>query len=127
MLSNPSIAMTSDLNNTVTSFFYYMWNGWCEQECRETFGMLHEHFWAKWKSLSRQDSRGAAEKFFSELSDDNRKKLVERAVAKYDGRAARKTLPQKQKYEICYIETVHNTITLEASSEDETLDMAEEA
>ena len=52
--------MKYQAENTVSSFFYYMWNAWSE-----------------------------AERFYLELSEDNRRLLVERAVSIYDGRGLR--------------------------------------
>lgn len=74
--------------NAVSSFFFYMWNAWCEDECKLIFNN-YRHFWDKWCSLAGKDVYGAAEKFFSELSDTNRELLVNRAVAVYDGKAKR--------------------------------------
>lgn len=74
--------------NAVSSFFFYMWNAWCEDECKLIFNN-YRHFWDKWCSLAVKDIYGAAEKFFSELSDTNRELLVNRAVAVYDGKAKR--------------------------------------
>ena len=35
--------------NIVSSFFYYMWNAWCEEECRIVFASVsYPHFWEKW-------------------------------------------------------------------------------
>ena len=44
----------------------------------------------KWSALADKSIFGAAERFFAELSENNQKLLVERAVALYDGRAFRK-------------------------------------
>lgn len=84
--------MTTNATNAVSSFFYYMWNAWSENECRHVFGHMHSHFWAKWTILAEINLRGAAERFYAELSDDNRRKLVERATEIYDG-AKRRTVP----------------------------------
>ena len=73
--------------NIVTSFFFYMWNAWGEEECKIVFGNMSGHFWEKWCSFCNKTASGAAEKFYSNLSDDNRRLLVERAVALYDGRS----------------------------------------
>lgn len=72
--------------NTVSSFFYYMWNCWSKEECQETFGAMHRHFWEKWCYCADKDLHGAAERFYAGLSELNRKKLVERACIMYDGR-----------------------------------------
>ena len=34
--------------NIVTSFFFYMWNAWGEEECKIVFGNMSGHFWEKW-------------------------------------------------------------------------------
>lgn len=72
--------------NIVSSFFYYMWNGWgSKEECHQVFGCLTNHFWEKWCSLFREYRGGAAEMFYAGLSDENRRKLVDRACALYNG------------------------------------------
>ena len=41
--------------NDVASFFYYMWNCWCEQECETAFarsGCGWRHLWNKWCQYS---------------------------------------------------------------------------
>ena len=101
--------------NAVSSFFFYMWNAWCEDECKLIFNNSR-HFWDKWCSLAVKDVYGAAEKFFSELSDTNRELLVNRAVAVYDGKAKRtaKSLHQLREDAIQEIsnstQTLHETI-----------------
>lgn len=75
--------------NTVTSFFYYMWNAWSQEECKVVFGDMYKHFWEKWCSLCDKTASGAAEKFYSFLSDSNRQKLVERSTTLYDGRGTK--------------------------------------
>lgn len=75
--------------NIVSSLFFYMWNAWDEKECKITFGPMYKHFWDKWCSLTNYDVYGATEKFYSELSDNNRELLVNRAIHVYDGRARR--------------------------------------
>ncbi len=72
--------------NIVSSFFYYMWNGWGSlEECRKVFEWNAEHFWKKWVALFREDSHGAVERFYAALSPDNRQKLVDRACEVYNG------------------------------------------
>ena len=73
--------------NIVSSYFYYMWNLWGEEECRTVFGPMHRHFWEKWCHCTDRDLHGAAERFYAELSDSNRHRIVERACELYDGRA----------------------------------------
>lgn len=72
--------------NIVSSFFYYMWCCWSESECDVVFGGMSEHFWSKWCHFSSHSSRGAAEQFYAELSDDNQRRLVQRACQLYNGR-----------------------------------------
>ena len=81
--------MRLDPVNAVSSFHYYMWNAWDEEECKITFGSMYKHFWEKWNSLASKSILGAAERFYAELSDNNRELLVNRAVALYDGKATR--------------------------------------
>lgn len=74
--------------NDVTSFFYYMWNRWSEEECKEVFkDDYYPHFWNKWCEAydTMHGPRGAAEYFYMTLSDTNRDKLVKRALECYDG------------------------------------------
>ena len=47
------------------------------------------HFWKKWCVATDKGTFGAAERFYLELSEDNRRILVERAVSIYDGRGLR--------------------------------------
>ena len=81
--------MRLDPVNAVSSFHYYMWNAWGEEECKITFGGAYKHFWEKWNSLASKSILGAAERFYAELSDNNRELLVNRAVTLYDGKATR--------------------------------------
>lgn len=73
--------------NAATSLFFYMWNCWCEEECKKAFADGdYNHFWNKWCSLGEHYTRfGAVEHFYSELTNDNRDKLVKRACEMYDG------------------------------------------
>ena len=82
--------MRLDPVNAVSSFHYYMWNAWSEDECKITFGSMYKHFWEKWNSLASKSILGAAERFYAELSDNNRELLVNRAVALYDGKARKR-------------------------------------
>ena len=78
--------------NDVTSFFYYMWNRWSEEECRIAFkDGDYKHFWNKWCQAYDElgGPRGAAEYFYMMLSDTNRDKLVKRALECYDGMTER--------------------------------------
>ena len=44
--------MKYQAENAVSSFFYYMWNAWCEEECRTVFKEMHPHFWEKWSLMT---------------------------------------------------------------------------
>ena len=92
--------MKYQAENAVSSFFYYMWNAWCEEECRTVFKEMHPHFWEKWSLMTDKGIFGAAERFYAELTDRYREKLVERAVSLYDGKARRK-LPDDSKIQVC--------------------------
>ena len=76
--------------NAVSSFFYYMWNAWSKEECKVVFGNDYLHFWEKWNAQAEKSIYGAAERFYAELSENNQRLLVERAVSLYDGKAFRK-------------------------------------
>ena len=82
--------MKYQAENTVSSFFYYMWNAWSEEERKAVYGGMYPHFWEKWCVATDKGTFGAAERFYLELSEDNRRILVERAVSIYDGRHFRK-------------------------------------
>ena len=60
------------------------------KNAKVVFGDMYRHFWDKWSALADKSIFGAAERFFAELSENNQKLLVERAVTLYDGRAFRK-------------------------------------
>lgn len=77
--------MNRTKTNIVSSFFFYMWNSWCEEECKIVFGSSYKHFWDKWNEMSPTSVFGSAEKFYAELSENNRTLLVERACRAYDG------------------------------------------
>ena len=80
------------LKNDTTSFFFYMWNAWSKEECQKAFeGGNWQHFWSKWVGICEAHSvYGAAERFYAELSESNRNKLVSRALEVYDGDSMRK-------------------------------------
>ena len=63
----------------------YMWNKWCEEECAKAFhDDFYPHFWKKWCDIcDAHGTRGAAERFYAELSDSDRDKLVNRACLVY--------------------------------------------
>jgi len=75
--------------NIVSSFFFYMWNSWGKDECEIVYGWECEHFWSKWAFNANETARGAAEKFYKDLSTNNRLKLVKRACELYNGSARR--------------------------------------
>ena len=66
--------MKYQAENAVSSFFYYMWNAWCEEECRTVFKEMHPHFWEKWSLMTDKGIFGAAERFYAELTDRYREK-----------------------------------------------------
>ena len=74
--------------NAVSSFFFYMWNAWSEEECKAVYGNMYPHFWEKWCVATDKGTFGAAERFYMELSEDSRRLLVERAVSIYDDDAS---------------------------------------
>ena len=76
------------MKNDVTSFFFYMWNKWRREECEVVYGKgcLSSHFWNKWVYICKQyGTYGATERFYAELSENNRALLVARAIECYDG------------------------------------------
>lgn len=79
--------MNKNKANIVSSFFYYMWNAWCKEECLKVFGPMCEHFWSKWCSMANPSAHGSSEKFYSALSEHNRALLVNRACEVYNGAA----------------------------------------
>lgn len=82
--------MKYHVENAVSSFFYYMRNAWSLEECKVVFGGMYQHFWDKWNAQVEKSIYGAAERFYSELSENNQRLLAERTVALYDGKAFRK-------------------------------------
>lgn len=94
--------MKLPVENAVSSFFYYMWNAWSEDECRIVFEDMPKHFWDKWCSMADKGIFGAAERFFAELSENYQQLLVERAVAIYDGKARRKQ-PEDEDIYVCEV------------------------
>ena len=63
--------------NAVSSFFFYMWNAWSEEECKAVYGNMYPHFWEKWCVATDKGTFGAAERFYLELSEDSRRLLVD--------------------------------------------------
>lgn len=74
--------------NDVSSFFFYMWNAWNEQECEKVFKTAScgwKHFWDKWCGICNAHGVwGAAERLYAELSETNRDLLVKRACLVYN-------------------------------------------
>lgn len=93
--------MKYQAENSVSSFFYYMWNAWSKEECEIVFGGMCKHFWEKWNSLANDSIFGAAERFYAALSENNRKLLVERAVSIYDGRSFRNRNTDIKNQKVC--------------------------
>ncbi len=82
----------SEKENIVSSYFFYMWNAWCEKECEIVFDWEFRHFLEKWKGICKTHSvYAAAERFYAELSTNNRAKLVNRACEVYNGNEQRKS------------------------------------
>lgn len=92
--------MKYQAENAVSSFFYYMWNTWSEEECKIVYRDMSRHFWEKWCRMAEKGVFGAAERFYAELTDRYREKLVERAVSLYDGKARRKE-PDEELVYVC--------------------------
>ena len=59
------------------------------RNAKTVYGGMYPHFWEKWCVATDKGTFGAAERFYLELSEDNRRILVERAVSIYDGRGLR--------------------------------------
>ena len=72
------------------SYFYYMWNAWCKNECIFAFGGSPagwEHFWQKWVGICERNKFnhfGAVEEFFADLGEYYQDLLVARAVKVYN-------------------------------------------
>ena len=88
-LLTPKPSLLTQPSNGVTSFFFYMWNAWCKEECQKAFsapGSDWQHFWSKWCGICKTyGTHGAAERFYAELSNKNRNLLVKRATEVYEG------------------------------------------
>ena len=55
------------MKNDVTSFFYYMWNTWCEEECKIVYGAEYMHFWNKWVYFCKEYGvRSAVDRLYAE-------------------------------------------------------------
>ena len=77
--------------NDVTSFMYFMWNMWSQEECEICFAEAmcgHKHIWEKWISACRRmdGPNGATEVFYAELDTTNQDILVAYATSKYNRR-----------------------------------------
>lgn len=95
-----NLHMKYTVENAVSSFFYYMWNSWNEEECKIVYGGMSRHFWEKWCQMTNKGVFGAAERFYAELSDTYRELLAGRAVGLYDGKAFRKQ-PEDREILVC--------------------------
>lgn len=51
--------MKYQAENTVSSFFYYMWNAWSEEECKAVYGGMYPHFWENgaWRQARAHSAR----------------------------------------------------------------------
>jgi len=73
-------------SNIVTSYFFYMFCRWCREECVKVFpGYMTDHMWSKWVRCTTPSSSGAAERFYADLDEGNREKIVARACELYSG------------------------------------------
>lgn len=69
------------MNNQVTNFMYYMYNCWNRTEAIDLFGKdLGDHIYNKW--LHHRNGLGDLY-WYSELDNECRSKIVERADATY--------------------------------------------
>lgn len=77
------------MKNDVSSFFYYMWNKWSEDECKIVFADScggYKHYWNKWVHYCNEYGvRSAVDCLYGDLDTGNRDKLVARAIECYDG------------------------------------------
>lgn len=77
------------MKNDVSSFFYYMWNKWSEDECKIVFAYCcggYKHYWNKWCYYCNEYGvRAAVDMLYGDLDTGNRNKLVARALECYDG------------------------------------------
>lgn len=76
--------------NDIASFFYYMWNSWCKEECEIIYANSNcgaQHIWNKWIGYCERNGMfGAVEEFFANLDNTNQDLLVKRALEKYNRR-----------------------------------------
>lgn len=83
------------MKNDVTSFFFYMWNAWGEDECKLVFKDScggYKHYWNKWCYYCKEyGHRAAVDCLFADLDGGNRDKLVARALQCFDGNKAKLT------------------------------------
>lgn len=51
--------MKYQAENTVSSFFYYMWNAWSEEERKAVYGGMYPHFWENgaWRQTRAHSAR----------------------------------------------------------------------
>ena len=82
------------MKNDVTSFFFYMWNKWCESEAKIVFADScggYKHYWNKWVYFCNEyGCRAAVDMLYGELDEGNRDKLVASALECFDGMSEKK-------------------------------------
>lgn len=75
--------------NIVSSFFYYMWNAWCKEECKMAFYNAFGgwcYLWDKYCQCYEEfGNHGAISAFYLTLDERNRELLIERALSVFDG------------------------------------------
>ena len=82
--------MKYQAENTVSSFFYYMWNAWSEEERKAVYGGMYPHFWEKCFVATNKATFARAKRFYLKLPEDTAGILVDRAAPINDGRQFRK-------------------------------------
>ena len=71
-------------NNEVTNFTYYMFNKWCIGEAKKVFGNnLGEHIFNKWVE-KHEYSNDITMSWYSDLDNECRRKIVDRANELYN-------------------------------------------
>lgn len=107
-------------DNIISSYFFYMWNSWSKEECEATFGAMSGHMWNKWCEATAPTVYGAAERFYKELSDDNRRLLADRACLLYDGRGKAEPIDESQIYvcDECGSTEIQTQVWVDANTND---------